>query len=172
MSAEVTPKAITATLAAFVDTLLPGDDLFPPASATGTQGVLAERLRAGQPPETFAELVRDLASNGQPFAELSADERVEAVRRLEREQPDLFAFLRMATYLAYYATPPVIAAIRALGHEYNDAPQPEGYDLPKFSFTPGPEYPIFPRGSFKWTEFIQRIDISSLSDLELPVAER
>ncbi len=73
------------------------------------------------------------------------------MQRLEAEKPEFFGFLLMAAYLAYYATPPVIEAIRLDGHIYNDAPQPLGYDLKPFSFTPGLDLPLVPRGSFKWT---------------------
>jgi hypothetical protein len=77
----------------------------------------------------------------------------------------------MAAYLAYYATPPVIEAIRLDGHIYNDAPQPLGYDLTPFSFTPGVDVPLNPKGSFKWTFQMERIDLSGLDDLELPARE-
>ena len=90
------------------------------------------------------------------------------MQRLEREKPEFFGYLLMATYLAYYATPPVIEAIRLDGHIYNDAPQPLGYEMTPFSFTPGVDLPLEPRGSFKWTFMMERIDISSLSELELP----
>ena len=85
-----------------------------------------------------------------------------------RDAADFFAYLLMAAYLAYYATPPVIEAIRHDGHVYNDAPQPLGYELAPFSFTPGLDVPLNPTGSFKWTFMMERIDISSLADLDLP----
>lgn len=155
-------------VAAICDTLLPGDDLFPPASTTGTHGIVAGRLRDRYGPGILADLARDLTVDGRAFATLDEDARVAALRRLEAEQPEVFTFLLMAAYLAYYATPPVIEAIRQDGHEYNDAPQPRGYDLKKFEFVPGPELPLEPRGSFKWTIMMERIDLSSLSDLDLP----
>ena len=67
---------------------------------------------------------------------------------------------------------PTQAAIRALGHDYNDAPQPNGYVLPLFDFTPGVNVPMNPKGTFKWTDWIEPVDISSLADLNLPVKGR
>jgi hypothetical protein len=171
VSARATAHELAATLAAFVDTLLPGDDLFPPASAAGTHGLLAERIRQHFGSDGIARLVADLAAGGVPLLDAAPERRVEAVRRLEREQPDDFAFLRMAAYLAYYQTPPVIDAIRALGYDYHDAPQPRGYSMPAFDVTPGVNVPTNPRGSFKATESIERIDVSTLADLNLPVQE-
>jgi Gluconate 2-dehydrogenase subunit 3 len=168
MAAEPSPKAIADTLAAFVNTLLPGDDLFPSASSTGTQAGLADRMRAARPPVAFADFCESLTLQGRSFSDLTYEERVSAVANLESDNPQFFSFLRMATVLAYYATPTVIEAIRALGHDYNDAPQPEGYDLPKFAFVPGVDIPMNPKGFFKWTFMMEPIDISSLADLDLP----
>ena len=162
------PNESAEMMAALCDVLLPGDDLFPKASVTGTQAVVANRLRERYGGAIFESLAHDLSVEGHRFVELSMDERVAVLQRLEAEKPEFFGYLLTATYLAYYATPPVIAAIRLDGHIYNDAPQPLGYDLIPFSFTPGLDLPLVPRGSFKWTFMMERIDISSLADLELP----
>ncbi len=162
------PTESAELMAALCDALLPGDDLFPCASITGTQAVVANRLQERYGGVIFENLAHDLSSEGRGFVELSEDERVAALQRLEAEKPEFFGYLLAAAYLAYYATPPVIAAIRLDGHIYNDAPQPLGYDLTPFSFTPGVDLPLVPRGSFKWTFMMERIDISSLADLELP----
>jgi hypothetical protein len=158
----VTPAATASTLAALVDLLLPGDDLFPPASTVGAQALLAERIRQGFGPTGVADVVARLTADG----ELAA-----AVVRLERDDPALFAFLYAATCFAYYQNPAVIAAIRALGHDYNDAPQPDGYDMPRFDFTPGANVPMNPRGTFKWTDLIEPVNISGLAHLNLPLKE-
>ena len=162
------PTESAAMMAALCDVLLPGDDLFPRASVTGTQAVVANRLRERYGGAIFENLANDLSVEGRGFVDLTEDQRVAALQRLEVEKPEFFGFLLMAAYLAYYATPPVIEAIRLDGHIYNDAPQPLGYDLTPFSFTPGLDLPLVPRGSFKWTVMMERIDLSSLADLELP----
>lgn len=162
---QPTPSAVAATLAAFVDMLLPGDDLFPAASLVGTQSQLASRLRERAGPEGLTLLLETL---GAGFAGAPVTEREQAVRRLEDEQPALFALVRMAAYTAYYAAPAVIAAIRALGHEYNDAPQPKGYELRRFDPTPGVDLPAEPRGSYLRTGDLARVDTSVLADLGLP----
>jgi hypothetical protein len=156
----VTPAATAATLAAFVDLLLPGDDLFPPASTVGIQAMLAERIRQRFGGDGVAEIVTRLTKG---------EELAEAVARLEGDEPALFAFLYSATCFAYYQSPAVIAAIRGLGHDYKDAPQPEGYEMPRFDFTPGINVPMNPRGTFKWTDWLEPVDISGLAHLNLPV---
>lgn len=156
----MTPPAIAATLAALVDLLLPGDDLFPPASAVGAQALLAERIRQRFGPAGVADVFTRLTSNGDIAGALVC---------LEIDDPVLFAFLYAATCFAYYQSPAVIAAIRALGHDYNDSPQPDGYAMPVFDFTPGVNVPMNPRGTFKWTDGIEPVDISGLAHLNLPV---
>lgn len=162
------PFEIAATLAAFVDTLLPGDGHFPPASATGAHGLVANRVRKQLGHEGFQRLAAFLDET-EPFAGAAPEARAAAVRRLEADDPELFRFLRFATYFAYYETPAVIAALQALGHDYNDAPQPLGYELPPFD--PEKHLPQTPRGSYKKTEEITRLDLSSLVGLGLPVKE-
>jgi hypothetical protein len=129
---------------------------------------VASRLRERYGGVIFENLAEDLSVEGRPFVELTEVEQVDALRRLEMEKPEFFGYLVMAAYLAYYATPPVIEAIRLDGHIYNDAPQPLGYDLKRFSFTPGVDLPLVPKGSFKWTFEMERIDLSSLANLDLP----
>ncbi len=162
------PTESAELMAAMCDALLPGDGDFPRASVTGIQAVVASRLRERYGGVIFENLAQDLAVEGRGFAELSDDERVGALERLEAEKPEFFGYVLSAAYLAYYATPPVIEAIRLDGHVYNDAPQPLGYELTPFSFTPGVDLPMVPRGSFKWTMKMERIDLSSLADLDLP----
>jgi hypothetical protein len=156
----VSPAATASILAALVDLLLPGDDLFPPASAVGAQALLAERIRQRFGPTGVADVVARLTTD----SELAA-----AAVRLERDDPVLFAFLYAATCFAYYQGPAVIAAVRALGHEYNDSPQPDGYEMPLFDFTPGANVPMNPRGTFKWSDWIEPVDISTLTHLNLPI---
>ncbi len=162
------PTESAEMMAAVCDALLPGDGLFPKASLTGTQAVVANRLRERYGGVIFANLSEDLTVEGRGFTELSDEQRVAALQKLETEKPEFFGYLLTAAYLAYYATPPVIEAIRLDGHIYNDAPQPLGYELKPFSFTPGLDLPLAPRGWFKWTDMMQRVDISSLAELDLP----
>src|SRR5262249_21310755 len=56
----VPPAATASTLAALVDLLLPGDDLFPPASAVGAQALLAERIRQRFGPTGVVDVVARL----------------------------------------------------------------------------------------------------------------
>ncbi|MGH2532770.1 MAG: hypothetical protein ACRDJW_10755 [Thermomicrobiales bacterium] len=165
------PKAMAARLAALVEVLLPGDELFPPASTVGVQAVLADRLRTCLGSDAVARVVARLETETEAIVDLPPARRVEAVSRLEREDPDLFAFVLTATYYAYYAAPPVIEALRALGHDYNDTPQPHGYAMTPFDPAPWTGTPAAARGFFKPTTSVARVDRSGLSDFTLPVEE-
>ena len=63
------PHMVSTTLAAFVDTLIPGDDLFPPASAVGVHGWLSETLHAVHGPASIDALVAALTPVGRIEAE-------------------------------------------------------------------------------------------------------
>ena len=145
-------------LAALADTLIPGAEEFPSASTVGAHGLLADRLRERRGVEAVAELLGMLHDcAGGSLANLDESERIEAVRRFERDEPDLFAFVRTALYYSYYQSPLVVAAIRKLGFAYNDAPQPLGYQLDPFDPAPGKGSPAEPRGSYIPTQSVRRI---------------
>ena len=88
---------------------------------------------------------------------------MQAASRLEAVEPALFAVLRREIYLAYYEQPEVIAAIRGLGHPYNDAPLPDGY--PAAPFDPAQDAPRHGRGRWVDTDEVRPADLSGL-DLE------
>ncbi len=159
---ETSAEGLGAILAAFVDTLLPGDDLFPPASVAGTHGLLADRVRSMVGHDILASLVAALNGSGPPFYDQSSEERRARVRRFELNLPEQFAYFRNVTYYSYYQSPLVTAAIRRLGHEYNDAPQPLGYALAPFDPTPGVDAPSVARGAYKRTEDMTPVDVSGL----------
>lgn len=164
----MSPTESAAMLAALCETLLPGEGNYPSASVTGIQAVVANRLRDRYGNEVFERLAEDLSIEDRGFLALSDADRADAVRALQADKPDFFTYLLMAVYLAYYASPAVIEAIRLDGHIYNDAPQPLGYEMTPFSFTPGVDVPFDPKGWFTPTELVARIDLSSLADLDLP----
>ncbi|MGF1624827.1 MAG: hypothetical protein ACFCVH_08080, partial [Alphaproteobacteria bacterium] len=127
--------ALAADLAALSDTLLPGSDRFPPASDVGANGVAADRIRARGGIDALERLVAALRRCGGPLATADPEARPGIVARLEAEEPALFGLVRLALYTAYYESPAVVAAIRGLGLDYNDAPQPRGYELAPFDAT-------------------------------------
>ena len=159
----MTPDEIARTLEAFVDVLIPGDADFPSASAAGTHGLVAERIRAAQGSEGLVALAQSLDASG-PF--LTGD-RIAAVAEFERTDSVRFFFARFATYFAYYQTPSVILALQRLGHDYNDAPQPLGYAMKPYDIER--QTPAHGRGTYKKTDEITLLDLSSLTDLNLPV---
>ena len=108
------------------DTLLPGGATASPPSRPRRPGsCCCTACPARCPPQLLAALqARNTPHH--PADWVGAAARIEAV------EPGLFAEFRKQAYLAYYEQPAVIAAIRALGHPYNDAPLPEGYPTAPF----------------------------------------
>ncbi|MCA9878552.1 MAG: hypothetical protein KC442_12245 [Thermomicrobiales bacterium] len=146
-------------LALLVDVLIPGDDLFPPASAAGAQGLLADRLRERLGLDGVDQVLAALATAaGGSLADLEAKAQVAAVTRFQEQEPALFALMLNTLYYSYYQLPLVVQAIRALGIVYNDAPLPLGYDLPPFEPIPGVTMPSEPRGFYFATDEVKRID--------------
>lgn len=147
-------------LQVLADVLIPGDEQFPPASAAGAHGLLAERLRERLGVAAVDSVLDRLlaATDGRLLAELPHDARVVAVHRFEQDNPDLFAVVRSLLYFSYYQSPLVIAAIRALGIAYNDAPQPHGYLMDPFDPSPGKDAPAAPRGRYIPTLEVTRLD--------------
>jgi hypothetical protein len=149
------PDELARGVAGFADAIFPGDGLFPSASAAGAHGVMASRLgeRAGRDvPARLAYAFLDRLKDG----DLPA-----AAARLQAEEPALFELARTFLTFAYYEAPSVIAAIRALGHVYNDAPQPNGYALRPFD--PAREAPSPPRGAYVRTEDVVRVDLAGIA---------
>jgi hypothetical protein len=137
-------------LAALVDTLLPGDGLFPKASATGMLAKLRERLGA-----EAAALDRALVACGGPLLRLGEAERTGVLARLEREHKALFEAVLRTFYLTYYGTEAVAAAIAATGIDYHLTPQPLGYRLEPFD--PAVDTPRHGRGRWLRTEEVRRV---------------
>ena len=139
------------------EALLPGGAGFPAFSATPAGPLLLARLGDTD----HAALLAALAARG-PLPDGPAA-WTEAASRLEAIEPALFTILRRTFYLAYYEQPPAIAAIRALGHPYNDAPLPEGY--PTDPFDPASDTPRHGRGRWTATDQVRQVDTAAL-DLE------
>jgi hypothetical protein len=133
------------------DLLIPGDAAFPAASATDAPDLALSRLYDRLPAEELWVLFDDEQAP-----------RVKDLKQLESELPELFFELRFALYFSYYEQPEVIKALRKLGHDYHQAPQPLGYTLDPFDERPGFDLPSVARGSYKPTQEIERIDVSTL----------
>ncbi len=148
-------------LRTLADTLIPGGEGFPAASATGAvSSLLAARL-CGADAALPAKLMAAVAAQGALPASPQAWRA--CVARLQAVEPKLFGELRKYTYLTYYEQPETIAAIRAMGLRYNTAPLPEGYSTEPFEASR--DAPRHSRGRWVATEDIKRVDISAL-DLE------
>jgi hypothetical protein len=156
-SPRSSPADIALALVRFADALLPGDALFPSASAAGAHGVMAARLRERLEPDSPARLAEALIVRD------GLADPAGAATRLQGEEPKQFETARTFLTFAYYEAPAVIAAIRALGHEYNEAPQPAGYEMRPFD--PARDAPAVPRGHYVATEAVSRVDLSTLAFL-------
>jgi len=137
----------------FADLMLPGDGLFPAASASGMAGLLLARLAA----EKDAVLGRLVAAIGD-----GAPSR-ETVARIERDDPKLFEKARTIVYVTYYEQEPVVAAIRVLGMPYNGTPLPEGY-APE-PFDAATDAPRHRRGRWIPTDQVVPVDLDGLEHL-------
>ena len=157
-----TPAVIAAMLKELVDVLLPGDGRFPAASDAGTHGLVADRLMAQTGESALDDLTQTLADCGGPLSPLSREERQAVVRRMEETRPEQFETLRMVSYLSYYESPAVVRAVRALGHVYNDAPQPAGYAMAPFDESDPLQAPAHRRGHYVGTEDVTRLDLAPL----------
>ncbi len=144
-------------LDALMDTLLPGGGVFPPATATGMSALLLARLAASDPAMPAQLLAMADTGHGQPVDEAGWRE---VAYRIEVISPQLFDAFRKQVYLAYYEQPTVIAAIRALGIDYNDKPLPEGY--PDARLVPELDTPSHRRGRWIPTNEVRRVDLSGL----------
>jgi hypothetical protein len=151
-------------LAAFVDTLIPGDGgHWPSASEVGVHGILPGRLVEVRGPDVVAELTAAIESCGGPLAGKNAAERARVVARLEAEHPALFTLAHNAIYLAYYESPVVIGIIQSLGHAYQAVPHAAGYELSPFD--PARDRPQHGRGHWIATDEVRRVDLSGLDFL-------
>jgi hypothetical protein len=158
-----TEERTRATVLAFAGTLIPGDDGFPAASGLDMAALLERRLAETAKGGGLRGLLIALGAAHPPFAEASADERRERVAKFEAEQPDRFAEALKAVYLTYYEQPQVVAAIRALGFVYNDAPLPQGY--PPEPFDPARDAPRHTRGRWIPTAEVAPVDTAHLDHL-------
>ena len=159
---QTEPARIAAMLRELVDVLLPGDGRFPPASDAGTHGLVADRLVAQTGESALDDLARTITACGGPLGPLGAAERRAVVRRFEAEHPERFETLRTIAYLAYYESPAVVRAVRALGHVYNDAPQPAGYAMAPFDEGDPLQAPLHRRGHYVRTADVARLDLAPL----------
>jgi hypothetical protein len=144
-------------LEALMDTLLPGGNGFPAATATGMSELLLVRLAALDPAMPAQLLAMADTGHGQPADEAGWRE---VAYRIEVISPRLFDAFRKEVFLAYYQQPAVIAAIRTLGIDYNDKPLPEGY--PDAHFVPELDTPSHRRGKWIPTNEVQRVDLNGL----------
>jgi hypothetical protein len=114
------------------DALIPPEGGFPAPSAVRVAEDFIVRYvtPAGEPLVHYPQLGEDELRGF--LAELFADGAgaEDALRRVERERPDLFAKVRDLVYYGYYSRVEVVGAIRATleaGRNLRAAPQPQGY---------------------------------------------
>ena len=109
-------SAETGVIEAIADTLIPPGGGFPAPSDVG----IAEFFGRYTTPTGFRakhfpyleedDLKAALARLGDAFVSAGTDDRVQEIRRLEKEQEELFGQLRSLVYYGYYAAGEVTAA--------------------------------------------------------------
>ena len=160
---QLGPAGAATLIADFVDVLIPGERLWPSASAVGVQGHLALRLMEERGKNALPTLVKAIEAAGGPLGGLDEAARVAVVRRFEEAEPDLFGWVRDAAYIAYYENPFVAEAIVLTGHLYELRPHIKGYPVQRFDLAR--DTPRHGRGRYTKTADVRRVDISGL-DLE------
>lgn len=146
------------TVAAVLDTLLPGGEGFPNASATATPAFLLDQVGAIALHQWLLPLLAGLdEAAGGSFAARTPEHRTTLLQQLEATQPLLFARLLALAYYSYYAQPAVIAAIQSLGYDYHQTPQPLGYTMDPFDPATPTHLPSTPRGTYKRTLDMARV---------------
>jgi Gluconate 2-dehydrogenase subunit 3 len=108
-------------LRAAMDQIIPAGDGMPAASAVGGVDYL-DRL-AKQASDIRADLERNVTALqqicrqqlGKGFTAISQEDQFEALKRLEKQQPDTFASLRDYVYESYYTQPQVW---KLIGYEF------------------------------------------------------
>jgi len=108
-------------LRATMDQIIPASDSMPAASEAGGVEYL-DRLTS-QTPEISADLEKALAAVqqvamkelGKDFTALSSGDRMEALKKLEKQQPDVFGSLRDYVYESYYTQPKIW---KLIGYEF------------------------------------------------------
>ncbi|HWE64094.1 MAG TPA: gluconate 2-dehydrogenase subunit 3 family protein [Chloroflexota bacterium] len=159
VNARIAPTGRQAqALAAMLDTLLPGGEGFPSASAAGTTAFLLDQAGPGGLRDWLLPLLAGLdAAAGAPFADVIPEQRATLLQQLEAAHPLLFARLLALAYFSYYAQPAVIAVIGSLGHDYHQTPQPLGYAMAPFDPANPAHLPAVPRGTYKRTLDMARV---------------
>lgn len=174
--------AFTATqvdvLNAISDQIIPPSGGFPAPSDVDVVSFFAKYIAPeGVQPKWFPFIAeRDfrekLDNLGANFVALTAREKTDALRHIERTDPLYFSRLRDMVYYAYYSRPRVVDAINAnlkAGHDLRYAPQPYGYsdsidDWEDALFESIP-------GTYIKTEEVRRVELpDSLARLSSPQA--
>jgi hypothetical protein len=145
-------------LSATLDTLLPGGEGYPPASATGIAEFLVQSAGAETVDAALRLGLADLDTlAGGDFLALDAAGRTAVLQLAEAEKTTFFTWLLRLAYLSYYAQPEVIAAIQADGYDYHQTPLPEGYRMDPFDPANPEMLPARPRGRYMKTLDIVRL---------------
>jgi hypothetical protein len=148
----------------FADVLLPGDDVFPSATASGMAALLLNRFSTEANSKLIGRLEAAVTAASETGGELSTAKLRSRIVAFEKSEPKLFDEIRKIVYITYYEQEAVVAAIRSLGTPYNTSPLPEGY--PSEAFESGRDAPKHRRGHWITTDRVARLDLSSLDHLE------
>jgi hypothetical protein len=158
---KVKPVA-AAELALLADTLLPGDELFPAATAVGVHHLLASRLAQLRGALALGELADAISDAGGPLGVLDDAGRSAAVAKIQRRYAALFDDVLRVAFLTYYESPIVQDAIRELGFSYHAHPLPGGYAEQIGRFDPANDAPTHGRGCYIRTEDVRRVSLDGL----------
>ncbi|WP_336644837.1 hypothetical protein [Microbacterium sp. USHLN186] len=118
---------LASSLDALADVLIPGSEEWPAPSELMLGADLLGRLRERETKALRAAVTTLVAAGW--FTSGTVAERVALMSEFAEREPVLFELLRRCVYYGYYAQPRVVGVLRALGYDFNEAPQPRGYRM-------------------------------------------
>lgn len=138
------PGKLRDYLALVATAMIPGSETYPSGGDAQVVGFIEDRASA----EDVVRLERLM----ELWPALAVTEATVAVRVMELDDPESFAYLRELLYHGYYASHRVLAAMTDRGYAYRGAPQPLGYEI-----TETMKVPSVARGSYIPTEEVTRV---------------
>ncbi|WP_210483918.1 hypothetical protein [Microvirga antarctica] len=119
MQVEKQLPDVRRSVSILIDTLIPGDQDWPSASlALGNDFAFLEALDD--------DVKSRMLSHASTLTDMTAPQRLSALRDLEQCEPDVFERFLLALYGAYYTTPLVAVRIRTIAT--SGEPEPQHFD--------------------------------------------
>jgi len=138
------PKDLLTYIGVLATALIPGNEKYPSGGDAQVAAFIQDRASS-----TDMELLQKLSER---WPTKSVNGAVEALRKIEQQDPMSFAYLREFIYHGYYSSHRVLAVMADRGYAYHGAPQPLGYKVPDVMSRPTKD-----RGTYIKTEEVSHV---------------